>query len=194
VLSFALISLKSLIQNPNLKKGINKWVEKIYDLMDQVDIHISIPKHRIDTPFLIVVEDDFPTKGHGTIVTGHIERGIIRVGEIVEIVGLRGSHSTIVTSLEMFQKTLEESIARDNVRILLGDVQRKNIRRGMIIVKLGTIKSHIGFEAHVYILQKEEGGHHSPFFMEYCLQFYIRITVVTSKIESFQYASSGEKT
>ncbi|KAH9530653.1 hypothetical protein CY35_20G016700 [Sphagnum magellanicum] len=190
----ALIALESLTENPNLKRGTNKWVDKIYDLMDQVDIHIPIPKRRIDKPFLMAVEDAFPTKGHGTIVTGRIERGIIRVGETVEIVGLRGSHSTIVTSLEMFQKTLEESIAGDNVGILLGDVQRKNIRRGMIIAKPGTVKSHIRFEAQVYILRKEEGGRHSPFFPGYRPQFYIRTIVVTGKIESFQYASSGEKT
>jgi elongation factor Tu len=160
----ALIALESFTENPNLKRDTNKWVDKIYDLMDQVDIHIPIPKRRIDKPFLMVVEDAFPTKGHGTIVTGRIERGIIRVEEIVEIVGLRGSHSTIVTSLEMFQKTLEESIVGDNVGILLGDVQRKNIRRGMIIAKPGTVKPHIRFEADVYILRKEEGGCHSPFF------------------------------
>jgi len=140
----------------------------------------------------MVVEDAFPTKGHGTIVTGRIERGIIRVGEIIEIVGLRGSHSTIVTSLEMFQKTLEESITGDNVGILLGDVQRKNIRHGMIIAKPGTVKSHIRFEAQVYILRKEEGGRHSPFLPGYHPQFYIRTIVVTGKIESFQYASSGD--
>lgn len=190
----ALIALESLTENPNLKRGTNKWVDKIYDLMDQVDIHIPIPKRRIDKPFLMAVEDAFPTKGHGTIVTGRIERGIIRIGETVEIVGLRGSHSTIVTSLEMFQKTLEESIAGDNVGILLEDVQRKNIRRGMIIAKPGTVKSHIRFEAQVYILRKEEGGRHSPFFPGYRPQFYIRTIVVTGKIESFQYASSGEKT
>nr|AND48474.1 translational elongation factor Tu [Flatbergium sericeum] len=188
----ALIASESLTENPNLKRGTNKWVDKIHDLMDQVDIHIPIPKRRIDKPFLMAIEDAFPTKGHGTIVTGRVERGIIRVGETVEIVGLRGSRSTIVTSLEMFQKTLEESIAGDNVGILLGDVQRKNIRRGMIIAKPGTVKSHIRFEAQVYILRKEEGGRHSPFFPGYRPQFYIRTIVVTGKIESFQYAS-GEK-
>ncbi|KAH9530606.1 hypothetical protein CY35_20G012000 [Sphagnum magellanicum] len=176
----ALIALESLIENPNLQRGTNKWVDKIYDLMDQVDIHIPIPKRRIDKPFLMAVEDAFPTKGHGTIVTGRIERGIIRVGETVEN--------------KMFQKTLEESIAGDNVGILLGDVQRKNIRRGMIIAKPGTVKSHIRFEAQVYILRKEEGGRHSPFFPGYRPQFYIRTIVVTGKIESFQYASLGEKT
>jgi elongation factor Tu len=111
VSSSILIALESLTKNVNLKRGTNKWVEKIYDLMDQVDIHILIPKRRIDKPFLMDVEDDFPTKGHGTIVIGRIE-----------IIGLRGNHSTIVTSLEMFQKTLEENITRNNVRILLGDV------------------------------------------------------------------------
>nr|AND48150.1 translational elongation factor Tu [Flatbergium novo-caledoniae] len=188
----ALIALESLTENPNLKRGTNKWVDKIHDLMDQVDIHIPIPKRRIDKPFLMAVEDAFPIKGHGTIVTGRVERGIIRVGETVEIVGLRGSRS-IVTSLEMFQKTLEESIAGDNVGILLGDMQRKNIRRGMVIAKPGTVESHIRFEAQVYILRKEEGGRHSPFFPGYRPQFYIRTIVVTGKIESFQYAS-GEKT
>jgi len=161
-----LIALENLTKNPYLKRGTSKWVDKIYDLMDQVDIYILIPKRRIDKPFLMVVEDVFPTKGHGTMVTGHIERGIIRVGEIVKIVGLRGNHSTIVTSLEMFQKTFEENITRNNVGILLEDVQRKNIQRGMIIAKPGNVKSHIRFEAQVYNLQKENGKCHSLFFWD----------------------------
>nr|WKT05613.1 translational elongation factor Tu [Chlorokybus atmophyticus] len=190
----ALLALEALTQNPKIVKGENKWVDKIYNLMDQVDAYIPTPERDTDKPFLMAVEDVFSITGRGTVATGRVERGTVKVGEAIEIVGLREAPvSSIVTGLEMFQKTLEESVAGDNVGILLRGIQKKDIERGMVLAKPGTIKPHKSFEAQVYILNKEEGGRHTPFFQGYRPQFYVRTTDVTGKIESFQ-ADDGSET
>nr|YP_010933286.1 translational elongation factor Tu [Streptofilum capillatum]WKT08519.1 translational elongation factor Tu [Streptofilum capillatum] len=181
----ALLALEALTENPKINRGDSKWVDKIYDLMDQVDEYIPTPKRSTDQPFLMAVEDVFSITGRGTVATGRVERGTVKVGEIVEVVGLRETRSTTVTGLEMFQKTLEESIAGDNVGVLLRGMQKQDIERGMVLAKPGSIKPHTKFEAQVYILKKEEGGRHSPFFQGYRPQFYVRTTDVTGKIESF---------
>ncbi len=190
----ALLALEALTENPKIKKTENKWVDKIYSLMDQVDQYIPTPERDTDKPFLMAVEDVFSITGRGTVATGRVERGTVKVGESVEIVGLIDVPTTsIVTGLEMFQKTLEESVAGDNVGILLRGIQKKDIERGMVLAKPGSIKPHKAFEAQVYILTKEEGGRHTPFFQGYRPQFYVRTTDVTGKIESFQ-ADDGTET
>jgi elongation factor Tu len=182
----ALLALEALTENPQLKAGENKWVDKIIDLMDQVDNYIPTPERDTDKSFLMAVEDVFSITGRGTVATGRVERGTIKVGESVEIVGLRTTRTTTVTGLEMFQKTLEESVAGDNVGILLRGIQKGDIERGMVLAKPGTITPHTKFESQVYVLKKEEGGRHTPFFPGYRPQFYVRTTDVTGKIESFR--------
>jgi elongation factor Tu len=190
----ALLALEALTENPTMKKNENKWVDKIYSLMDQVDEYIPTPERDTDKPFLMAVEDVFSITGRGTVATGRVERGTVKVGESIEIVGLTDAPVTsIVTGLEMFQKTLEESVAGDNVGILLRGIQKKDIERGMVLAKPGSIKPHKSFEAQVYILTKEEGGRHTPFFQGYRPQFYVRTTDVTGKIDSFQ-ADDGTET
>jgi len=190
----ALLALEALTENPTIKKTENKWVDKIYSLMDQVDEYIPTPERDTDKPFLMAVEDVFSITGRGTVATGRVERGCVKVGESIEIIGLTDVPVTsIVTGLEMFQKTLEESVAGDNVGILLRGIQKKDIERGMVLAKPGSIKPHKGFEAQVYILTKEEGGRHTPFFQGYRPQFYVRTTDVTGKIDSFQ-ADDGTET
>nr|YP_009538710.1 translation elongation factor EF-Tu [Lepocinclis ovum]AYQ93730.1 translation elongation factor EF-Tu [Lepocinclis ovum] len=182
----ALLSVEALTQNPKLKKGENKWVDKILDLMDQVDSYIPTPSRDIEKDFLLAVEDVFSITGRGTVATGRIERGKVKVGEIVELVGLKPTRSTTVTGLEMFQKSLDEALAGDNIGILLRGIQKNDIERGMVVAKPGTIKPHVKFDSQVYILTKEEGGRHTPFFEGYRPQFYVRTTDVTGKIESFR--------
>nr|YP_009541091.1 translation elongation factor EF-Tu [Lepocinclis steinii]AYQ93607.1 translation elongation factor EF-Tu [Lepocinclis steinii] len=182
----ALLSVEALTQNPKLKKGENKWVDKILDLMDQVDAYIPTPSRDIEKDFLLAVEDVFSITGRGTVATGRIERGKVKVGELVELVGLKPTRSTTVTGLEMFQKSLDEALAGDNVGILLRGIQKNDIERGMVVAKPGTIKPHVKFDSQVYILTKEEGGRHTPFFEGYRPQFYVRTTDVTGKIESFR--------
>ena len=182
----ALLALEALTENPQLKAGENKWVDKIIDLMDQVDNYIPTPERDTDKSFLMAVEDVFSITGRGTVATGRVERGTIKVGESVEIVGLRTTRTTTVTGLEMFQKTLEESVAGDNVGVLLRGIQKGDIERGMVLAKPGTITPHTKFESQVYVLKKEEGGRHTPFFPGYRPQFYVRTTDVTGKIESFR--------
>ena len=182
----ALLALEALTENPSLERGQNKWVDKILDLMDQVDNYIQTPERETDKPFLMAVEDVFSITGRGTVATGRVERGTIKVGATIEIVGLRDTKSTTVTGLEMFQKTLEESVAGDNVGILLRGVQKSEIQRGMVLSKPGSITPHTKFEAQVYVLCKEEGGRHTPFFPGYRPQFYVRTTDVTGEIESFK--------
>lgn len=181
----ALLALEALTENPQLKRGENKWVDKIFDLMDQVDTYIPTPERDMDKAFLMAVEDVFSITGRGTVATGRVERGSVKVGESIEIVGLRNTRTTTVTGLEMFQKTLDESVAGDNVGILLRGIQKIDIERGMVLAKPGTILPHTKFESQVYILTKEEGGRHTPFFSGYRPQFYVRTTDVTGKIESF---------
>jgi len=182
----ALLALEALTENPLLKRGENKWVDKIFDLMNQVDTYIPTPERDMDKAFLMAVEDVFSITGRGTVATGRVERGSVKVGESIEIVGLRDTRTTTVTGLEMFQKTLDESVAGDNVGILLRGIQKIDIERGMVLAKPGTILPHTKFESQVYVLTKEEGGRHTPFFSGYRPQFYVRTTDVTGKIESFR--------
>jgi len=182
----ALLALEALTENPTLKKGESEWVDKIYALMDAVDEYIPTPARETDKDFLMAVEDVFSITGRGTVATGRVERGIVKVGETVELVGLMDTQATTVTGLEMFQKSLEEAMAGDNVGVLLRGVQKDQIERGMVLSKPGTIKPHTKFDSQVYILTKEEGGRHTPFFEGYRPQFYVRTTDVTGKIESFR--------
>ena len=155
----------------------------IADLMKAVDSYIPTPEREVDKPFLLAVEDVFSITGRGTVATGRIERGQIKVGEEVEIVGLQETRKTTVTGVEMYQKTLDSGIAGDNVGILLRGVDKTMIERGQVLAKPGSIKPHTKFKAEVYVLSKEEGGRHTPFFKGYRPQFYIRTTDVTGSIE-----------
>lgn len=189
----ALLALEALTENPQTKPGDNQWVDKILDLMKQVDSYIPTPERQTDKPFLMAIEDVFSITGRGTVATGRVERGTIKVGEQVELVGLGPTKVTTVTGLEMFQKSLDESIAGDNVGVLLRGVQKDEIQRGMVLAKPGSMTPHTKFESQVYVLKKEEGGRHTPFFPGYRPQFYVRTTDVTGKIESFK-ADDGSET
>uniref|UniRef100_A0A7C9CTD2 Elongation factor Tu n=1 Tax=Opuntia streptacantha TaxID=393608 RepID=A0A7C9CTD2_OPUST len=178
----ALLALEELMRNPNVKRGENQWVDKIYELMDRVDEYIPIPERDTDKPFLMAIEDVFSITGRGTVATGRVERGTIKIGDTVEIVGLRETRITTVTGVEMFQKLLDEALAGDNVGLLLRGIQKDDIQRGMVLSKPGTITPHTKYEAIVYVLKKEEGGRHSPFFAGYRPQFYMRTTDVTGKV------------
>ena len=157
----------------------SEWGSKIMELMDAVDSYIPIPERAIDKPFLMPVEDIFSISGRGTVVTGRIERGVVKVGEEVEIVGLRPTQKKVVTGVEMFRKLLDQGQAGDNVGLLLRGVERKDVERGQVLAKPGSITPHTQFKAEVYILTKEEGGRHTPFFNGYRPQFYFRTTDVT---------------
>src|SRR6476620_5073392 len=182
----ALLALEGLTEKPDVKRGDNKWVDKIYDLMDRVDEYIPTPERQTDKPFLMAVEDVFSITGRGTVATGRVERGTVKIGDTVELIGLADTKTTTVTGLEMFQKTLDESVAGDNVGVLLRGIQKIDIERGMVLAKPGSITPHTKFESQVYVLKKEEGGRHTPFFPGYRPQFYVRTTDVTGKIDSFQ--------
>ncbi|GDX75487.1 elongation factor Tu [Cyanobium sp.] len=166
-------------------RGENEWVDKILDLMDAVDESIPEPAREIDKPFLMAIEDVFSITGRGTVATGRIERGKVKVGETVQIVGIRDTRETTVTGVEMFRKQLEEGMAGDNAGLLLRGIQKEDIERGMVLVKPNSIKPHTKFEGEVYVLKKEEGGRHTPFFAGYRPQFYIRTTDVTGQITAF---------
>ncbi|AMA09687.1 MULTISPECIES: elongation factor Tu [Cyanophyceae] len=181
----ALKAVEALVANPNIKRGEDKWVDKILTLMDSVDEYMPLPERDVDKPFLMAVEDVFSITGRGTVATGRIERGRVKVGETIEIVGIRDTRSTTVTGVEMFQKTLDEGMAGDNVGVLLRGVQKDDIERGMVLAKPGSITPHTNFEAEVYVLTKEEGGRHTPFFPNYRPQFYVRTTDVTGTISAF---------
>ncbi|MGL5083885.1 MAG: elongation factor Tu [Microcoleaceae cyanobacterium] len=181
----ALQALEAMVANPKTKRGENEWVDKIYMLMDEVDAYIPTPERAIDRPFLMAVEDVFSITGRGTVATGRIERGKVKVGETIELVGIRDTRSTTVTGVEMFQKILDEGMAGDNVGLLLRGLQKADIQRGMVIAKPGSITPHTQFESEVYILKKEEGGRHTPFFSGYRPQFYVRTTDVTGTIKAF---------
>ena len=157
----------------------DEWGKQIMELMDAVDSYIPIPERAIDKPFLMPVEDIFSISGRGTVVTGRIERGIVKVGEEIEIVGLRPTIKKVVTGVEMFRKLLDQGQAGDNVGLLLRGVERKDVERGQVCAKPGSITPHTKFKAEVYILTKEEGGRHTPFFNGYRPQFYFRTTDVT---------------
>jgi elongation factor Tu len=153
--------------------------------MDAVDDYIPTPVRDTEKTFLMAIEDAFSITGRGTVSTGRIERGTVKVGESVEIVGLGETRETTVTGIEMFQKTLEEGLAGDNVGLLLRGIQKEDIERGMVLAAPATITPHTVFEAEVYILTKEEGGRHTPFFTGYRPQFYVRTTDVTGNIKQF---------
>src|SRR6058998_3335996 len=157
----------------------SEWGKKILELMDAVDNYIPIPKRAIDKDFLMPVEDIFSISGRGTVVTGRIERGKVKVGEEMEIVGLRPTQKKVVTGVEMFKKLLDDGQAGDNVGLLLRGTERKDVERGQVCAKPGSITPHTKFKAEVYILTKEEGGRHTPFFNGYRPQFYFRTTDVT---------------
>ncbi|MER3478865.1 MAG: elongation factor Tu [Leptolyngbya sp. ERB_1_2] len=164
--------------------GEEKWVKAVEDLMAAVDEYIPLPPRPIDQPFLMSVEDVFSITGRGTVATGRIERGKIKTGEAVEIVGLiEKPLSSVVTGVEMFRKILDEGEAGDNAGLLLRGIEKKDIRRGMVICKPGSITPHTEFKCEVYVLSKEEGGRHTPFFNKYRPQFYFRTTDVTGEVE-----------
>jgi elongation factor Tu len=181
----ALQALDAIIAEPTMARGTNKWVDKIFKLMDEVDSYIPTPIRDTEKTFLMAVEDVFSITGRGTVATGRIERGIVNVGDTIELVGLGDTKTTTVTGVEMFQKTLDSGMAGDNVGILLRGVQKADIERGMVLSKPGTITPHTIFEGEVYILTKEEGGRHTPFFTGYRPQFYVRTTDVTGNIKAF---------
>lgn len=186
----ALLALESLIENPDDVE--NKWVTKIYELMNKVDEYIPTPERDTDKTFLMAIEDVFSITGRGTVATGRVERGVLKSGAIVELVGLGDTKSVTVTGLEMFQKTLDETVAGDNVGVLLRGIQKDEIQRGMVMAAPGTIKPYKRFEAQVYVLTKEEGGRHTPFFPGYRPQFYVRTTDVTGNIEAFTADDGSE--
>ena len=164
--------------------GVPQWEEKVMELMDAVDNWIPLPPRDIDKPFLMPVEDVFSITGRGTVASGRIDRGVVRVNDEVEIVGLKEeSQKAVVTGVEMFRKQLDEGLAGDNVGVLLRGIQRDEIERGQVIAKPGSIHPHTKFKGEVYILTKEEGGRHTPFFNNYRPQFYFRTTDVTGSIE-----------
>ena len=163
--------------------GDDKWVDSIVSLMEAVDTYIPEPERDIDKPFLMAVEDVFSIKGRGTVVTGRIERGIIKVGDEVEILGIKDPQKTTVTGVEMFRKLLDQGQAGDNVGCLLRGIDKDQVERGQVLAAPGSVNTHTGFECEVYILSKDEGGRHKPFFSNYTPQFYIRTLDVTGKIE-----------
>ena len=189
----ALLALEALTANPSIKAGEDKWVDKIIKLMSSVDDYIPTPERDTEKNFLMAVEDVFSITGRGTVATGRVERGMVKIGDVIELVGLaEANREATVTGLEMFQKSLEESVAGDNVGVLLRGVQKDEIERGMVMAKTGSITPHTKFESQVYVLTKEEGGRHTPFFPGYRPQFYVRTTDVTGKIESF-ISDDGEE-
>ena len=178
--------------------GDEKWGESILELMDAVDEFIPTPERETDKPFLMPVEDVFTITGRGTVVTGRIERGVVKVNEEVEMIGIRdSSHKTTVTGIEMFRKLLDTGEAGENVGLLLRGTKREDVERGMVICKPGTVTPHTEFEAQVYILSKDEGGRHTPFFNNYRPQFYFRTTDVTGVVtlpEGTEMVMPGDNT
>ncbi|MCL5268113.1 MAG: elongation factor Tu [Bacteroidetes bacterium] len=170
--------------DPNAKADDPRF-KPIYDLMDAVDTYIPLPQRDIDKPFIMPVEDVFTITGRGTVGTGRVERGKVKVGEEVEIVGLGSHKKAVCTGLEMFRKELDEGMAGDNIGVLLRGVEKDELERGMVIAKPGSITPHTKFIAQVYVLSKEEGGRHTPFFKGYRPQFYFRTTDVTGSVTEF---------
>jgi elongation factor Tu len=164
-------------------KGEKQWVDKLWELLDAVDNSIPEPKREVDKPFLMPVEDVFSITGRGTVATGRIERGRVKVGEELQLVGFNAEKKTTVTGVEMFRKLLDDGQAGDNVGLLLRGVEKNEIERGMVLAKPGSITPHTQFNAEVYVLTKEEGGRHTPFFKGYRPQFYFRTTDVTGNVE-----------
>ena len=160
----------------------DEWAKKVLELTKALDEYIPVPEREISKPFLMPIEDIFSIEGRGTVVTGRIERGVIKVGEEIEIVGFAPTTKTIVTGIEMFNKSLQEGMAGDNAGILLRGTKKEDIHRGQVLAKTGSVTPHTDFEAEVYVLSKEEGGRHTPFFSGYKPQFYIRTTDVTGEV------------
>ncbi len=179
----ALQALETLQKNPKTQRGENPWVDRIWELLDNIDSYIPTPQRDVDRPFLMPVEDVFTITGRGTVATGRVERGTVKVGEEVEIVGLRDTRKTIVTGVEMHRKLLDQGMAGDNIGVLLRGVARDDVERGQVLARPGSITPHTKFSASVYILSKEEGGRHSAFFSGYRPQFYFRTTDVTGVVE-----------
>jgi elongation factor Tu len=184
-------ALEAMIANPKTQRGENEWVDKIYELMDAVDASIPTPERDVDKPFLMAVEDVFTITGRGTVATGRIERGIVKVGDTVELVGIRDTRSTAVTGIEMFKKSLDQGMAGDNAGVLLRGMKKEDIERGMVIAKPGSITPHTQFEGEVYVLTEKEGGRKTPFFAGYRPQFYVRTTDVTGTIKAFTDREGG---
>ncbi|MGC8821255.1 MAG: elongation factor Tu, partial [Fervidobacterium sp.] len=189
-------ALKALEAEGDISRGKNPWTDKIWELMDAVDEYIPTPQRDIDKPFLMPIEDVFSITGRGTVVTGRIERGIIRTGDPVEIVGLSFEvKKTVATSIEMFRKILDEGQAGDNVGVLLRGIDHEEVEKGMVLAAPGSIKPYRKFQARVYILSKEEGGRHKPFLTGYKPQFFLRTADVTGTItlpEGVQMAMPGD--
>jgi elongation factor Tu len=159
--------------------GEAEWEKKLEELMEAVDKYVPLPQREVDKPFLMPIEDIFSISGRGTVVTGRVDRGKVKVGEEVEIVGIRPTQKSVVTGVEMFKKLLDEGVAGDNVGLLLRGIDKDAVERGQVIAKVGSITPHTKFKAETYILTKEEGGRHTPFFNGYRPQFYFRTTDVT---------------
>ena len=187
----ALQAIEVISANPEIRRGENSWVDKIYALMDAVDEYIPTPNRDNEKTFLMAIEDVFSITGRGTVATGRIERGVVKVGDSVEIVGIGETQTTTITGIEMFQKTLDEGFAGDNVGILLRGTTREDIERGMVLAQPGTITPHTSFESEVYVLTNDEGGRRTPFFTGYRPQFYVRTTDVTGAITKFTSDENG---
>jgi elongation factor Tu len=164
-------------------EGDEAWTPKILELMDAVDSFVPEPERAIDRPFLMPIEDVFTITGRGTVVTGKVEQGVVKVGEEVEMVGIRPTTKTVCTGVEMFRKLLDQGQAGDNIGVLLRGTKKEDVERGQVLCKPGSITPHTNFEAQVYVLTKEEGGRHTPFFNNYRPQFYFRTTDITGHIE-----------
>ncbi|HGO7367272.1 TPA: EF-Tu/IF-2/RF-3 family GTPase, partial [Neisseria meningitidis] len=176
-------------------EGDAAYEEKIFELAAALDSYIPTPERAVDKPFLLPIEDVFSISGRGTVVTGRVERGIIHVGDEIEIVGLKETQKTTCTGVEMFRKLLDEGQAGDNVGVLLRGTKREDVERGQVLAKPGTITPHTKFKAEVYVLSKEEGGRHTPFFANYRPQFYFRTTDVTGAVtleEGVEMVMPGE--
>jgi elongation factor Tu len=163
-------------------EGDERWTPSILELMDAVDSYIPEPQRDVDKPFLMPIEDVFTITGRGTVVTGKVEQGVVKVGDQVEIVGIRDTQTTVCTGVEMFKKLLDQGQAGDNIGALLRGTKKEEVERGQVLCKPKSITPHTTFEANVYVLKKEEGGRHSPFFQNYRPQFYFRTTDVTGQI------------
>jgi len=163
-------------------EGKPEWTAKIDELINALDTYIPTPVREMDKPFLMPIEDIFSIEGRGTVVTGRIERGTVNVGDEVEIVGFRDTTKTVVTGIEMFNKSLKQGLAGDNAGVLLRGTAKDDVSRGQVLAKIGSVKPHTEFESEVYVLKKEEGGRHTPFFTGYKPQFYIRTTDVTGEV------------
>ncbi|MFA5932362.1 MAG: elongation factor Tu [Candidatus Paceibacterota bacterium] len=172
----------SALKGLEAKSVDDPWAQKILELTNALDTYIPVPERDVSKPFLMPVEDIFSIEGRGTVVTGKIERGVVKVGEEVEIVGIKPTQKTTVTGIEMFNKNLQEGMAGDNAGILLRGLKKEDITRGQVLAKPGTVTPHDNFTAEIYVLKKEEGGRHTPFFKGYKPQFYIRTTDVTGDV------------